>query len=467
MNLELLLNFSKNFAKCLENPEGYNVIIRIGEDPNVKTFKAHSFVLKAQCPYFNAGLSSEWVKKEGDSIVFEKQNISADVFNIILKYLYTGMVSIEDCLPTKILDLLCAADELILPEMIAYVEEQFILQHNKWLYENFDKILHTAFKHDLWKKLQEFCLDHICPDPDILFRSNNFLQCDESILENLLQRDDLIMKEIILWDFLVQWGRGQSPSLGDNFMEWSDENFLILKERLHKCIPHIRLSAILPEDFYAKVRPLKKIFPDELYEEVLWQYIKPRNALKFNLIHPPRSDPVNSHIINLKHVAMIASWVDRKPQGYRLASIPYEFKLVLRGTRDGFTSAEFHKKCDYYERTITVLKVTGTNEIVGGYNPLSWNGSGWKSTQDSFIFSFDNHDKPILSRVRANHVDNAIYIYPSYGPQWGQNDLKTWGSFNADCCQCLRQRYEFPIRSSPDVFSAEEFEVFHLVKRNF
>ncbi|CAG8749943.1 29634_t:CDS:2, partial [Racocetra persica] len=117
-------------------------------------------------------------------------------------------------------------------------------------------------------------------------------------------------------------------------------------------------------------------------------YIKPKNALKFDLIHPPRSDRVNSSIINLKHVAMIASWVDRKPQGY----------------------------------------------------------------------SFDGQDKPILSRVRANHIDNAIYIYPSYGPQWGQNDLKTWGSFNADCCQCLRQRYEFPIRSSPDVFSAEEFE---------
>ncbi|CAG8733193.1 5642_t:CDS:2 [Dentiscutata erythropus] len=375
MNLELLLNFSKNFAKCLENPEGYNVIIRIGEGPDIKTFKAHSFVLKAQCPYFNAGLSSEWVKKEGDNIVFEKQNISADVFNIILKYLYTGMVSIDDCLPSKITDLLCAADELILPEMIAYVEEQFILQHNKWLYENFDKILHTAFKHDLWKKLQEFCLDHICPNPDIVFRSSNFLQCDESILENLLQRDDLNMKENMLWDFLVQWGCGQTPPLGNNFMEWSDENFSTLKERLHKCIPHIRLSAISPEDFYAKVRPLKKIFPEELYEEVLWHYIKPRNALKFNLIHPPRSDPVNSSIINLKHVAMIASWVD------------------------------------------------------------------------------------------PNHVDNAIYIYPSYGPQWGQNDLKTWGSFNADCCQCLRQRYEYPIRSSPDVFSAEEFEVFHLVKR--
>ncbi|CAG8480148.1 6307_t:CDS:2 [Cetraspora pellucida] len=378
MDLELLLNFSKNFAKYLENPDEYNVIIRIGEGPNVKTFKAHSFVLKAQCPYFKAGLSSEWVKKEGDQIVFEKQNISAD-----------------DCFPLKIIDLLCAADELILPEMISYVEEKFILKHSKWLYENFDKILHTAFKHDLWKKLQEFCLDYICPDPDIVFRSSSFLQSDELILENLLQRDDLIMKEITIWDFLVQWGCGQAPSLGDNVTEWSDENFLILKERLHKCIPHIRLSAISPDDFYAKVRPFKKIFPEELYEEVLWQYIKPKNALKFDLIHPPRSDPVNSYIINLKHVAMIASWVDRKPQGY----------------------------------------------------------------------SFDGQDKPILSRVRSNHIDNAIYIYPSYGPQWGQNDLKTWGSFNADCCQCLRQRYEFPIRSSPDVFSAEEFEVFHLVKR--
>ena len=85
MSIELFTHFSQNFSKYFDSTDESNVIIRVGKDDNIKNFKAHSLILKAQCPYFNAGLSSEWAKKEGDNIIFDKPNIEPEVFEVVLK----------------------------------------------------------------------------------------------------------------------------------------------------------------------------------------------------------------------------------------------------------------------------------------------------------------------------------------------------------------------------------------------
>jgi hypothetical protein len=53
----------------------------------------------------------------------------------------------------------------------------------------------------------------------------------------------------------------------------------------------------------------------------------------------------------------------------------------------------------------------GSNEILGGYNPVEWkSGNSYSVPRDSFIFSFKNSDdieNHILSRVR--NETKAIY----------------------------------------------------------
>ncbi|RGB25526.1 hypothetical protein C1646_747304, partial [Rhizophagus diaphanus] len=49
-----------------------------------------------------------------------------------------------------------------------------------------------------------------------------------------------------------------------------------------------------------------------------------------------------------------------------------KFKLLLRGTRDGFTTEKFHEICNNKSHTVTIIKVKGSNEILGGYNPNTW-----------------------------------------------------------------------------------------------
>ncbi|CAG8724652.1 9489_t:CDS:1, partial [Acaulospora morrowiae] len=67
---------SIDFANLLENPEDYNIKILVGEEPNVKEFKAHKFILVSRSDYFQRALSSQWERAENGIIVFKKPNIS-------------------------------------------------------------------------------------------------------------------------------------------------------------------------------------------------------------------------------------------------------------------------------------------------------------------------------------------------------------------------------------------------------
>ncbi|RHZ83870.1 hypothetical protein Glove_87g226 [Diversispora epigaea] len=75
------------------------------------------------------------------------------------------------------------------------------------------------------------------------------------------------------------------------------------------------------------------------------------------------------------HIPELSLWIDRKSTIYSLANIPYEFQLILRVNRDGFHPKTFWNMCNGHAGTIVVAKVAGNDEIVGGYNPLSWDNS--------------------------------------------------------------------------------------------
>ncbi|RHZ58645.1 hypothetical protein Glove_372g8 [Diversispora epigaea] len=49
---------------------------------------------------------------------------------------------------------------------------------------------------------------------------------------------------------------------------------------------------------------------------------------------------------------------------------PYEFQ-IFRGSKDGFVPRKFWDICNGNSNTIVDIKVKGTNEIIGGFNPLA------------------------------------------------------------------------------------------------
>ena len=85
--LKYISKLVNDFSNLLKEPDYYDVEIKVGTDvyDDVKTFKAHSGILKTRCSYFKTALSNNWIKRSDDgTILFEKENISPKIFEVLL-----------------------------------------------------------------------------------------------------------------------------------------------------------------------------------------------------------------------------------------------------------------------------------------------------------------------------------------------------------------------------------------------
>ncbi|RGB27408.1 hypothetical protein C1646_673997, partial [Rhizophagus diaphanus] len=145
---------------------------------------------------------------------------------------------------------------------------------------------------------------------------------------------------------------------------------------------------------------------------------------------------------------------------YEELYLPYKCELLLRGSRDGFTPKIFHELCNNKPNTVAFIKVNGAEEIIGGYNPINWNPSGWGITKDSFIFSFVN--KNVKDAIISN-VIAAINCGTACGPYFG-NDIiicSTEDQLDYYGIRCKKNFYEKKIRDTEDCFSIEDYEARH------
>jgi hypothetical protein len=195
-------------------------------------------------------------------------------------------------------------------------------------------------------------------------------------LVSLIQSDNLQMNEIQVWEHVLKWGIAQNPELSSDPTSYSKEDFNSLKYTLQQCIPFIKLRNLTSKEFSDKVLPYKKIFPKEFYKILLKEFLnndsKPSDSKEIKEVRPTNPTNIDSKIITSQHAELISKWIDRLEITDMIKN-SYEFKLILRGSRDGFTSKKFHEICNNKFHTVSIIKVKGSNEILGGYNPVEWN----------------------------------------------------------------------------------------------
>ncbi|RHZ71550.1 hypothetical protein Glove_256g71 [Diversispora epigaea] len=131
---------------------------------------------------------------------------------------------------------------------------------------------------------------------------------------------------------------------------------------------------------------------------------------------------------------------------------------MLRGSRNGFNVNTIFNICDKVSKTIIILKVEDTGEILGGYNPLEWenNNDQWKETKDSFIFSLKtaNMKNSILSTSNG-----SVHNYPNQLELSFGHALRLIGNLKTEkrCCCMKSGEYPRPIRSnefiSPNLYT--------------
>ncbi|GBC00444.1 hypothetical protein RclHR1_03860009 [Rhizophagus clarus] len=242
-----------------------------------------------------------------------------------------------------------------------------------------------------------------------------------------------------------------------------------MKRSLHKYIPLIKFYHISSEDFHDKIYPLKKLLPKELINNLFTFYLVPNRKTNIDIQPPRQSKHCDSDIVNFQHFALFANWIDRKNDNY-LRNIPYNFNLLYRSSRDGNTIKKFHEKTDNKGANIVIVKIKNTDQMIGGYNPLDWGGNRhFKTTADSFIFSFKNYKNTNTGKIgRVIKKEDAIYCYNSYGPTFG---CSTNGGSCDIVCHSNDNKWRSHPNAYPDIdiprnYEVENWEVFQVIKKN-
>ncbi|GES85076.1 BTB/POZ domain-containing protein [Rhizophagus clarus] len=458
-----------DLEKLLINDDDYDVIIYAGENENVKEIYAHSNILRTRSQYFRTAFSNKWAEKKNGKYIFKKPNISHNSFKIILRFIYCGKVDLTKLQGPDIIKLLIATDEINIPTLIHYIQEYLIKHQDKFLQQSPIEILESVYQHETFTELWNVCLEKICMEPDIIFKSDKFIGLKAPLLELLLKRDDLLLDEIIVWDNLVKWCLAQHTNISEDPTQWNKETVTTMERTIHRFVPLIRFNHISSEDFILKVYPFKKIIPKDLINNMLIFNMAPNKQLNVNMQSPRKPKfTCDSVIIERQHFAIFSGWIEKKNDSYyNVRNIPYNFDLLYRASRDGNTAVAFHSKCDNKGATIVVAKIQNSEQIIGGYNPLFWDQSNSsKSTYDSFIFSFTNRNNLQTAKVgqpSISHV-HAIYCHQNYGPTFGGgHDLHI--SYNNNGSYSNPHSYTNSVIPNQYNINIADFEVFQVNKK--
>ncbi|RHZ84092.1 hypothetical protein Glove_85g86 [Diversispora epigaea] len=473
MRAKFYPGLSKDFSQLLEDADDYNVTIKVGENQNTQEFHAHSIILRARSPYFKSALSNQWANNKKDGmILFTKPNVSPPVFTLIIKYIYTGILDLTNVSGFDILELLVASDELILEKLFEYVQNYLIEEETAWLNQNLVKVLLIVSKLASCQQLQDYCFKSICADPDPFFTSEEFLILDKEIFLELIKRDDLGIEEIDLWDHLIKWGISQTLSiLQKDVNKFTDANFGNLKKTINPFISHIRFHEISSRDFFYKVRPYRKIFPLALFEDLMSFLMAEAEPQHKRL--PARFSPYlyinlpESKIIRRKHAAILSDRIHYKNASSKTSKgYKYKFRLLYRGSRDGYDINTFYSKVNGKGQAIAVIKIQNSEKIIGGFNASGWNYSYDDDYDDDVCYN-DRNKKHFIFSFGENYEIKIGKFVSGTGLLYGQNCMLAFGdgdlTFNGRKGSCNQRSYDQPILDV-NRFVAEEMEIFSIRK---
>ena len=180
--------------------------------------------------------------------------------------------------------------------------------------------------------------------------------------------------------------------------------------------------------------------------------------------------PMDSNFLSSEQRTKITEWI----QENTTCTLP-PAALLYRGSRDGWSSANFHSHCDNKGPTVTVIRSTG-GYIFGGYTDQPWASNGdWVTSSKAFLFVLHCHSglDPTKMPLKGSSNQHAHYNCSSYGPTFGAgHDLMLGNNANSgnnsafsigNTYQCPAGQDSSTFLTGGGYFQVDEMEVLRLV----
>lgn len=219
-----------------------DVHFEFSNDGQAEKVPAHKAILATASPVFRQMLFGPL--KEGDVIKLPDTTVGA--FKEFLQFFYLDKIALtmENIGEVaRLCDFYDVSD--CFEKCVEFLECQLSSENIVWGYQ-----LAVMFNN---QKLKNFCEKHIPLLIDLVLKSDEFLQCDQKLLQHILNIDSLNCKEADLFEACIAWAKAscQKKELDDN-----DSNNL--REQLGDCFHLIRFGAMEDEE-------IDKILSNEVF----------------------------------------------------------------------------------------------------------------------------------------------------------------------------------------------------------
>ncbi|KAL3102691.1 hypothetical protein niasHT_027779 [Heterodera trifolii] len=335
----------------LSTGEHSDVHFLVGDGDEKKVLSAHQLILKSASDVFEAMFRFDAKKERPENAPVncpadvEIPDIEPSAFKLMLSFIYTNDLS--ELNGDNAMAVLYAAKKYNIPDLAdASLQIPFSELRNVFF----------AYAQALLFELEDFsikCFRYICQNAAQLFESEDFLQIDQKMLCNLLDRDRLLISdEFEIWKPALRWA---DEKCRQNGIECSSKNRrLALGPALYK----IRFPNIHEEDFVKSVVPSGVLTMEELLgiyqfnshsynlrgEPGLYSLKFPSHGRIFdwNIAKDNRRGTLALEIEKVSEFAGESVWSRRLSDAVEIKGLALKIRALIREKREGTTD---EKKC--------------------------------------------------------------------------------------------------------------------------
>ncbi|KAL3086147.1 hypothetical protein niasHS_008920 [Heterodera schachtii] len=273
----------------LSTGEDADVYFLVGDGDGKELLPAHKLILKHASEVFEAMFRYDAKKEKAEfasaNCPVEVTDVEAAAFKVMLSFIYMG--ELAGLNGDNAMAVLYAAKKYNIPDLV-----RPSLQIPISSLRNVFLAYAQASLFDL-KDFANCCLAYIDKNADTLIKSVEFLQIDQKLLCELLERDQLqISGEITIWNAALRWADAKCHQNG---IECSAEN---RRQMLGPALFKIRFPLVLIEEFSKNIVPSDVLSKDEVI--AVYQFHSHRNCRRISDELFPMQFPINGRISDRK-----------------------------------------------------------------------------------------------------------------------------------------------------------------------
>jgi len=280
-----------------------------------------------------------------------------------------------------------AANRFELKDMVEYLQSYLIESQFSWINENIVKLIPVALDDEDFRQLRAFIIHLICKDTKWFLGLEQFNELSEKYLTKFLQIDDLSIEEFHIWNAVLEWIIAKNADLCQKkqVTQWSDQEMDYCKMTLNQFVPFIRFFQISSFKYWDYIHEFDKVLPEGLVDEILEYYFKGSLPTNHPLLPLRNVRKIDSDFVSSTQAEILSLWIENKDLKKSMG-LEWEFKfnLLYSTRRHGHSIEKFHRKCDNKGATVLVIKTNIPEEIIGGFNPISWNNNNNNESKSTF-----------------------------------------------------------------------------------